>query len=121
MYRIFAQNLNNYFLINKYGDSNKEFRLKIAQVLRGMADKTLYEEWAANDIEKYYEINNLVYEIQNNKKRFHTFESFAWDLWGYGYKAEKSNSFASEVVEEQLKLIDLLLGTQYWFDVAEVN
>lgn len=118
MYRIFKQNLNNYFILNKDGDQEKEFRLKIVQVFKGIAYKELYEKWAVENRDMYEEVNNLVYEIRKNSDRFRTFESFSWDLWGYDYKAEKSNKFPEDIVEEQLKLINLLLGTQYWFDIS---
>jgi len=116
MYRIFRQNLNNYFKLNKDGDPENEFRLKIAQVMRGIADKELYEKWAMENNELYEEVNNLVYEIKQNSDHFRSFKTFSWDLWGYDYRAEKSNKFSKEIMEEQLKLINLLLGTQYWIE-----
>ena len=121
MYRIFEQNLNNYFHLNKDGDSEKEFRLKIAQVLRGIADKELYKKWASENRDLYDEVNNLVYKIKQNTGRYHPFESFSRDLWGYDYIAEKNDRFPKKVVEEQLKLIHLLLGTQYWIDSEELH
>lgn len=119
MYKIFKQNLNNFFEINKYGNPESEFRIKIAQVLRGMTDKELYGKWEIENNELYEEVNNLVCEIRRNTDRFRRFDSFSRDLWGYGYKAEKSERFSKEIVEEQLKLINLLLGTQYWVDMSK--
>lgn len=119
MYRIFKQNLNNFFEINKHGDPDSEFRLKIARVLRGMADKALYGKWKIENNESYEEVNNLVWEIRQNTDHFRRFDIFFRDLWGHGYKAEKSETFPKEIVEEQLKLINLLLGTQYWVDIAK--
>ncbi|GAU76034.1 hypothetical protein F3D3_0630 [Fusibacter sp. 3D3] len=37
----------------------------------------------------------------------------SWELWGYGFDGEYHN-VNEDVLEEQLKIIDLLLGTQYW-------
>ncbi|MFA7573388.1 MAG: hypothetical protein WCY24_06680 [Lutispora sp.] len=116
MYKVFRQNIDNFFFLNRHGSSEKEFRLKIAQVLKGLAYKDIYEQWAVENKEMYEEVNNLVYEIQQNKDRFHSFDAFSWDLWGLDYKAEKNNRFSKDIVGEQLKLINLLLGTQYWIE-----
>jgi hypothetical protein len=114
MYKIFEQNLNNYYKVNECGNPD-EYRLRIAQVLRGLADKNLYDKWKKERPDLYEEVNNLVYEIQQNQSRFHPFEAFSYDLWGLEYNAVRSDKFSKEEIEEQLKLINLLLGTQYWF------
>lgn len=114
MYNMFCRNLNNYFEANIEGDPDTEFRLRIAQVLKGIADKNLYNDWAIKAKEKYEEVNNLVYEISQNIDRYHGFKIFSHDLWVYDFKAQKSNGFPKEIIEEQLKLVDLLLGHQYW-------
>ena len=117
MYKIFRQNLKNYFSLNKSEKSKNEFRLKTAEVLKGLADKSLYDKWAIENPKLYEETNNLIYEIEKNIKRFHPFECFSRDLWGLGYKARKNDNFSETVIEEQLKLINLLLGTQYWVEI----
>ena len=117
MYKIFRQNLNNYFSLNKSENTENEFRLKIAEALKGLADKSLYDKWAIENPKLYEETKNLIYEIERNIRRFHPFECFSQDLWGLGYEARKSDKFPNAIVEEQLKLINLLLGTQYWVEI----
>ncbi len=114
MYNMFCRNLNHFFTINTDGDPDIEYRLKIAQVLKGIADKGLYNHWAIQTKEKYEEVNNLVYEISQNTHRYHGFKIFSHDLWVHDFKAEKSDKFSPKIIEEQLKLVDLLLGHQYW-------
>ena len=118
MYRIFGRNLNNFFRLTNDGNPDLEYRLRIAKVLIGLADYALYKSWENENPETYDEINNLIYEIERNADQYHAFKTFASDLWGYGYYAIKDNRFSPEIVEEQLKIINLCLGTQYWVDLA---
>lgn len=117
MYRIFCQNTKNFFTINQEGELENDYRLKIAQPLKGLADIQLYEKWKAENKEKHDEVNNLVYEINNSKDMFHSFKTFSWELWGYGFEAAMNSKYDKSIVEEQLKLINLLLGTQYWVEL----
>lgn len=114
MYRIFGQNLKNYFLINRDGDPESAYRIKIAQVLRGLSDYELYRRWEKEKPEAFNEINNLVQKIKESTDKYPRFEAFSYDLWGYGYQAVQNGQFSEEDIQEQLKLIDLCLGTQYW-------
>lgn len=114
MYRIFCESVKNFFAINKEGEQKNEYRLKIAQPIKALADKSLYFHWKKNEPLKYDEVNNLVYEIDKNKDRLHSFKTFSWDLWGHGYESMPSEEFDEETVREQLKLINLLLSRQYW-------
>lgn len=117
MYRIFCESVKNFFIINREGEEKNEFRLRIAQPIKGFADKELYNKWKREDKQKFQEVSNLVYEINENKGKFHSFETFSRDLWGYGYEAIKSNNFPKDIIREQLKLIDLLLSMQYWVEL----
>lgn len=113
MYSHFCRNLENYFRI--HADSNPdEYRLKIAQVLRGIPDIKLYNHWKLYDFDMYEELNNLIFEIGENLD-IHGYETFSRDLYYMDFVAEKSDKYSAdrEKIEEQLKLVDLLLGHQY--------
>ena len=73
----FARNLKNYLEII---EGSTDYRTRIAQVLKGLADMELYKSWEKENNEKYREVNNLVYHINRNISRYQTFETFAWDL-----------------------------------------
>jgi len=115
MYRQFCKNYKNFIKLNKAGLEKNEYRLKIAESIKGLADLETYKKWKENNDIRYSEIENIVFEINRRKDVFH-FESFSWELDGYGFEARKSDSADREKVEEQLKLIDILLGTSYWSD-----
>lgn len=112
MYRLYCQNLKNYLEINKTGDFN-EFRLKITRPLLILADVEKYKKLKKEDA-SYKEVNNLVYEINKNKDKYPRLSTFSWELWALDFKSEKDDLFPREIVDEQLKLVNLLLGTQYW-------
>jgi hypothetical protein len=114
MYKHFIRNLNNYLELNIGGLSNDEFRMRSVECLKALSDIGTYHAWKECNPEKYKEVCHIIYEIEQNKKRYHSFETFAWELWGYGYDGKKNNEYSKEMVEEQLKMIDLLLGTHYW-------
>lgn len=112
IYKALSRNLNNFFKINKdLGENN--YRLNIAEVLAGLVDINLYEKWKLEDKKKYEELNNIIFQINNNTDRYYTFDTLASDLWGYGYEAEQSDDFSLDIIEDQLKLINLCLRGQY--------
>ena len=111
MYMHFGRNIKNYL---KLCEGREDYRARIAQILRGLADVELYKSWEKEDQDKYREVNNLVYHINKNIDKYQTFETFARDLWAYEYVSEEDKSFSMEDVEEQLKLINLCLRGMYW-------
>jgi hypothetical protein len=115
MYRQFCENYKNFIKLNKAGLGKNEYRLKIAESIRGLADLETYKKWKENNDVRYSEIENIVFEIKR-RKDIYNFKSFSWELDGYGFEARKNDSADREKVEEQLKLIDILLGTSYWSD-----
>ncbi len=117
MYRIFCESVKNYFIINKEGEQNNEYRFRIALPIKGLADKELYNIWKSENDQKYHEVNNLVYEIKNNICEYHYFKTFSRDLWVYGYETIKNSMFSDEIVIEQLKLINVLLSRKYWVEL----
>ena len=117
MYRIFTESVNNFFLINQEGENHDEYRLRIAQPIKGLADINLYTQWKKENSYYFHETNNLVYEINQSSEKIHSFKTLARDLWAYGYDAIKNNSFSTDVINEQLKLIRLLASRKYWVEL----
>ncbi|RKD23567.1 hypothetical protein SAMN02745883_01384 [Caminicella sporogenes DSM 14501] len=112
MYRLYCQNLKNYLDVNKT-ENFDEFRLKIIKPLLILADVEKYKRLKEENA-LYKEVNNLVYEINNNKHKYIRFDTFSWELWALDFRSKKDNFFSEEIINEQLKLINLILGTQYW-------
>lgn len=54
--------------------------------------------------------NRNIYGLCN---KYPAFKVFSWELWGYGFDGKYYDVDEKEL-EEQLRLIDLLLSTQYW-------
>lgn len=127
---MFCASLDNYIKINNYNaiitdmgnniagidfpDGNTPFRLKIITPVMLMANVKLYNELKNKNPALVKEVENLIYYIDVMKNKYHNFKAFAWELEGYGFEKVPDNSFPAEVVEEQLKLVDLLLSCHYW-------
>ena len=90
-----------------------DYRSSISKVLSGLLDKDIYNKWKKENHELYLELNNLVYEINQNGEGSPLFETLAHDLWAYDYISEKNTSFSRQIVEDQLKIINLCLRGQY--------
>jgi hypothetical protein len=114
---MFCNNVKNFFKLN---NRDNEYRNIIAQPLKGLADVELYNRWKNYDKEKYDEVNNIVYEINVNSNNYHSFKTFARELKGYYFKAIPNLKFPKEALNEQLKLINILLGVQYWIDLSDI-
>lgn len=117
-YRRFCNNFRNFININRDGLEKNEYRLKIAESIKGLADLETYKEWKQKNDMRCLEIENIFYEIKKRRDAY-PFKSFSWELEGYGFEAKKSDTVDREKVEEQIKLIDILLGTAYWSDGAD--
>lgn len=116
MYRLFCNNLRNYLDKYIYVGTANDPRLKITEPINVIADPDLYRKFKSLAPPLYTEANNLIYEIGNNIDRFPAFKAFSWELWGYGFDKAKSENCSSDKVEEQLKLVDLLLSCHYWIE-----
>ncbi len=142
MYRMFCMSYLNYMKVNQYeahqygmhpgsNSSSQDtpnrgqhcmepyrwFRLEITRPIGVLADFTLYSEIRNGGGELFLEVSNLIFAIQHSQDVFPSFRAFSWELRGYGFDAEQHDGFPAEVIEEQLKLIDLLLSCHYWLGV----
>lgn len=112
MYSFFGRNLKNFLAIHA---NEEEYRGRIGCVLQGLADAELYKKWKKEEPEKRAEVCNLVYHIKKHSD-YWAFGSFSWDLWAMEYVAIEDTSFDQEVIDEQLKIINLCLRGQYLWE-----
>jgi len=116
MYNLFVKNLENYILLNQVDFIDDEFRISIVRPLEGLMSVDKFKLWEKENFKEYKELSNIIYEIGERIMEYRSFKVFSWELWGYGFDGEQSFDFKEEIVNEQLKLIDLLLGTHYWIN-----
>ncbi|BEP29543.1 hypothetical protein [Helicovermis profundi] len=114
MYRQFVKNLENFLLINYKENESLNYRYKLVKSLNVLTDINKYNELQKTNIKKYNEISNIIWSLQENTDKYPSFKMFSWELWGYGFDGKKEETLDKEKVDEQLKIIDLLLGTKYW-------
>jgi len=108
MYKQFCKNYKNYVMLNRAGIDKNEYRLKIARSIEGLANVELYKRWKQNNDPRCSEVEGIVYEI-NKRNDIHSFHAFSWELAGYGFEARRSDTADKEELDEQIKLIELLL------------
>ena len=81
--------------------------------LEPLKDISQFRKLKNTDEEYYNELANIIWNINENANRYPSFKVLSWELWGYGFDGEPHNA-NKEKLEEQLRMIDLLLSTQYW-------
>lgn len=111
MYKMLQRNLHEYFSL--YNEGDEHYRYQVAEILKGLMSKEVYDRWKVEDPKKYAEVNNLVYYIKEYAPQFPRFETLSWDLWGMGYQVAPSNKALDEHLLEQLKIINMCLGAAY--------
>lgn len=112
MYNQFVKNMDWFLELNK-GSNGKNYRYEMVKRLEPLKDINRFKALRHQDVEHYNELLNLIWSIGNNIDKYSSFKSLSWELWGYGFDGEKHISNSKDI-EEQLKIIDLLLSTQYW-------
>lgn len=100
--------------LNKIDENFDDYRISIAKPILGIADINMLNFWKLNEPMLYEETTHILYEISMRKNHIHAFKAFSWELWGYGFDVAQLELPLTDRLEEQLKLIELLLGTHYW-------
>lgn len=113
MYRQFVRNLDFFISLNSHNPVNS-YRLDLAKSIMGLSDVSKFYELKGSDPEAFHEVAHIVSVLEEYCEIYPSFKSFAWELWGYGFSGSKNPVKDPVRLDEQLKLIDLLLGTQYW-------
>jgi hypothetical protein len=90
-------------------------RLKLVKMLEPLRDVALFRQLRTMDPEHYKEIEHLIWALGRHVDRYPAFKAFSWELWAYGFDGQRHDE-VDEGIDEQLRLIDLLLSTQYWWD-----
>ncbi len=110
MYNFFCRNLSSYLMLV---EGENDYRSRISQVLRGLLDKKLYDRWQYEEPDKYAELNNIIFFMKQRQDKYELFHTLVYDLWALDFKAKKNDRFKLEVVDEQLKLINLCVKGTY--------
>lgn len=114
MYRQFVRNYAHYMKLNIDENNKENYRYAIAKSLESLTNIDMFKGLKEQDPKQYNEVANIIYEIKGNINNYPSFKSFTWELWGYGFDGVKGEVMDEGRLKEQLKCIDLLLGTQYW-------
>lgn len=99
-------------------ENNPELN-KIFGAVELLADPAEYQKEKAKNTQLFRETSNLYFQINSRKAEFHNFIYFSESvLCGSGYKMIEDSSYPKDVIDKQIELVKLLLGTKY-LDGAE--
>ena len=74
-----------------------------------------YNEEKKKESELYKKISDLIYFMENNKRRFPRLKAFLWTLDSRNIKPKKYDILSKEELEEQTKLVNSFLKLAYWY------
>ncbi|MBS7528847.1 hypothetical protein KHM83_19450 [Fusibacter paucivorans] len=110
MYNQFTKSLDNFIALNAAKD---EYRYKLVKSIEPLKSIETFLALKQLNALEYEKLQKLIWEIGENINEYPSFKVFSWELWGYGFDGQ-NNNVAIDDLDEKLKLIDLLLSTQYW-------
>ncbi len=113
MYKQFVKNMESFLKLNKPEDNSSNYRFDLVKEIEAIRSIESFNALKKSNLDRYKKISTIIWAVKNNTHRYPAFKSFSWELWGYGFDG-KYYEVNEEELEEQLKLIDLLLSTQYW-------
>ncbi|MEA4846856.1 MAG: hypothetical protein VB106_06440 [Clostridiaceae bacterium] len=114
MYRIFCESLKKYMKEFEEAGAVNEYRYLTAFPLKLIADLELYNTEKAKDSMLYKQVRDLLYYMGNNINEYPRFEAFLWTLESRGMTAELYGIASQEDLEEQAKLVNMILNLVYW-------
>jgi len=112
MYNQFVKNMEWFLELNKGADGH-DYRYKLVKRLKPLTDINEFNRLRYHDINYYNELENLIWAIGHETEKYPSFKALSWELYGYGFDGKQNHS-ENKSLSEQLQIIDLLLGTQYW-------
>jgi|GEM_PF-5636106 len=112
MYRFFTLDYKNFKTLNEGGN---DYRSIIAQPIELLTNQQAFKMHKIKKDKLYRETVNLVYHISNAVSEYPRFEIFGDDLAYMGYEGHEYKEFPDERIEDQIKLVDLLLGFSYTY------
>jgi hypothetical protein len=110
MYNQFTKSIDNFINLNVAKD---EYRYKLVKSIEPLKSIESFLKLKKLDVLEYEKLQQLIWEIGENIDEYPSFKVLSWELWGYGFDGQYNNVEIDDL-EEKLKLIDLLLSTQYW-------
>lgn len=112
MYRFFTLNYNNYKSMNKVSDTYRDL---IDRPISLLADINSYIIHEKDQDDLYRETTNLISHLSSSTKNYPRLKTFVNDLTYLGFKSRNFHEFSKDLVEDQIKLVDLLLSFTYTY------
>ncbi len=110
MYNKFSKSIDHFIELNI---KEMDYRYALIKEIEPLKSIVAFKKLESTQPEMYKQLQRLIWEISRNTDKYPSFEVLSWELWGYGFDG-KYYDVDIKNLEEKLKLIDLLLSTQYW-------
>lgn len=114
MYRIFCESFKNYIKEFEQAGAVDEYRYLIVLPLKLITDLELYKTEKAKHSLLYRQGSDLLYYMASNIDKYPKFKAFLWTLEPRGITADYYGVSTPEDLEEQAKLVNLILNLAYW-------
>lgn len=112
MYRIFCESLNNY--IHGFKDGDDVYRMRIARPLLLLANMDEYKKEMAAESEVYKELCDLLVYMGQHLEQYPKMKAFLWTLESREMQGRSFGVSSVVTMDEQVKLVNMLLKLQYW-------
>ncbi len=114
MYRIFCESFRNYLGLFPKDAKRVEYRGAIALPLALLCDAALFDAEKESETERYRKISDLLYHMKQNVAKYPALKAFLWTLESRGFSGKRYGMVSSGDLEEQVKLVIMLLKLTYW-------
>lgn len=113
MYKQFIRNMDTFLILNKPENNDSNYRFDLVKEIEPLRSINSFNVLKSSDLKRYQKLSRIIWAINQNADKYPAFKTLSWELWGYGFDGKYYDVDEKEL-EEQLRLIDLLLSTQYW-------
>ncbi|NSW90919.1 MAG: hypothetical protein HPY74_09675 [Firmicutes bacterium] len=113
MYRIICESYKN-FMNDFLPDNTSDYRYQIMQPFRLILDTSLYMEEKNKNSADFMKLEDFLYKIKRNIKKYPKFKSFLWSLESRNIFGKNYGVLSIEEFLEQLKIMDMFLKLAYW-------
>jgi hypothetical protein len=105
--------MDMFLKLNKPEEDTSNYRFDLVKELEAIKSVESFNALKDKDLKRFQKLSTIIWALKINVDKYPAFRIFSWELWGYGFDGAYYE-VDEEELEEQLRLIDLLLSTQYW-------
>lgn len=113
MFRIVCESYENYkkdFL----PDNTNDYRYEITEPLELLLDSSLYEKEKERNSINYKKLEDFIFLLKKNIKKYPNFKSFLWSLESRDIRGRNCGVLGDAEFFELQKIVNMFLKLAYW-------